>query len=105
MIHTYNITGMTCGGCKASVIKHLSALDHITNVEVNLEAQEAKITMSSHVATKTLQQALQEKYTLSEKKDKYVGNANGRRKKQNTTIKTITTNHLLYSNRKCIIAL
>ena len=72
MIHTYNITGMTCGGCKASVIKHLSALDHITNVEVNLEAQEAKITMSSHVATKTLQQALQEKYTLSEKKEKNV---------------------------------
>ena len=72
MIHTYNITGMTCGGCKASVIRHLSALDHITNVEVNLEAQEAKITMSSHVATKTLQQALPEKYTLSEKEEKNV---------------------------------
>lgn len=66
MTHTYKVTGMTCNGCKASVIKHLNELEQVTSVDVNLKAQEAKITMSSHVPTKTLQQALPEKYTLSE---------------------------------------
>ncbi|PSG88480.1 heavy-metal-associated domain-containing protein [Aurantibacter aestuarii] len=66
MTHTYKVTGMTCNGCKASVIKHLNELEQVTSVDVNLKAQEAKITMSSHIPTKTLKQALPEKYTLSE---------------------------------------
>ena len=72
MTHTYNITGMTCGSCKASVEKSLRSIDNVTNVEVNLEKGEAEVTMSSHVATVTLKKALPEKYTLSEKKEKNV---------------------------------
>ena len=72
MTHTYNITGMTCGGCKASVEKYLGNVDSVTNVAVNLEKAEAKVTMSSHVATETLKKALPEKYTLSEKENKNV---------------------------------
>ncbi|MEQ6122626.1 heavy-metal-associated domain-containing protein [Pseudotenacibaculum sp. MALMAid0570] len=72
MTHTYNITGMTCGGCKASVEKYLGNVDNVTNVSVNLEKAEAEVTMSSHVATKALKKALPEKYTLSEKENKNV---------------------------------
>ncbi len=72
MTHTYNITGMTCGGCKASVEKYLGNVDNVTNVSVNLEKAEAEVTMGSHVTTEALKKALPEKYTLSEKDNKNV---------------------------------
>ena len=72
MTHTYNITGMTCNGCKASVEKSLNALDAINEVKVNLEKGEAEITMSSHVSTEKLQNALSDKYTITEKQEKNV---------------------------------
>ncbi len=72
MKHTYKIEGMTCNNCKASVEKYLSELDNITNVTVNLEQGEAELIMSKHIDTETLQKALPEKYSLSEKKEKNV---------------------------------
>ena len=63
---------MTCNGCKSSVEKALSSIDNIETVEVDLEQSEAKITMSEHVSAEALQQALSEKFTISEKKDKTV---------------------------------
>lgn len=72
MKHTYNITGMTCGSCKASVEKSLGDLKAVTDVDVNLENQEATITMSSHIEVGELQNALPSKYTISEKKQKNV---------------------------------
>ena len=66
MTHTYNIQGMTCGGCKASVEKQLSALDGVTSVNVNLELGKAEIGMKNHIPTNVLKNALSEKFTLSE---------------------------------------
>ena len=70
MIHTYDITGMTCGGCKASVEKYLGNLDNVTNVSVNLDKAEVEVAMSSKVPIEALKKALPEKYLLSEKDDK-----------------------------------
>ena len=67
MKHTYILTGMTCGGCVASVEKYLSEIKQITHVAIDLEKGEAEITMTSHVATEILQKALPEKYTITEK--------------------------------------
>lgn len=67
MTHTYKITGMTCGGCKASVEKTLSELKGVTSVTVDLEKEEAILEMSTHISTKSLQKALPEKYTITEK--------------------------------------
>lgn len=67
MKHLYKITGMTCGGCKASVEKYLSKLKEVTGITVDLEKEEAAIQMSTHIATETLQNALPEKYTITEK--------------------------------------
>ncbi|PKH52119.1 heavy metal transporter [Tenacibaculum sp. Bg11-29] len=70
MTHTYKITGMTCGNCKASVEKYLGEIDNITNISVNLEKGEAEITMNKYIKTNILKDALPEKYILSEKKER-----------------------------------
>lgn len=67
MKNTYQIRGMTCNGCKASVEKYLNEVDSVTSVFVSLEKGEAEIVMDSHIETKVLQEALPEKYSLSEK--------------------------------------
>ena len=39
-----NVTGMTCGHCKASVEKAVSALEGVSKAEVNLDAKNVSIT-------------------------------------------------------------
>ena len=70
MKHTYTISGMTCGGCKASVEKHLSHIENVANVAVNLEKGEAVLTMDSDITTDVLQKVLPEKFTISKKVEK-----------------------------------
>lgn len=72
MKHTYKITGMTCGSCKATVENSLSNLENVTNVEVNLENQEATITMDNHIKVSELQKALPKKYSITEKAHKNI---------------------------------
>ena len=68
MIHTYTVTGMTCNGCKASVEKHLNALPNITQATVDLEAQEVTVKLSQYISIKSHQEALPEKFLISENK-------------------------------------
>ena len=72
MKHTHKILGMTCGSCKASVENSLNDLDDVTNAVVNLEKEEATITMRNHIGVETLQKALPSKYTISMKEHKNV---------------------------------
>ena len=65
MKHTYQIEGMTCNNCKASVEKYLNDLPHISHVSIDLEKGEAEVTMDRHLAVDVLQNALPEKYTVS----------------------------------------
>lgn len=67
MKHTYNISGMTCNGCKASVEKHISSIDNVLAVDVNLEEGEAVISMSQHIPLSILKDSLPEKYSIEEK--------------------------------------
>lgn len=67
MKHTYKIEGMTCNNCKASVEKYLLDLPNISHVSINLEEGEAEVTMDKHIESDELQNALPEKYTVSEK--------------------------------------
>ena len=77
MTHTYKITGMTCDGCVAKVSHLLKQLPDVTDVQINLEAGEADITMQQHIATPALQDALKDypKYQLSEKKSGHAHHA------------------------------
>lgn len=72
MIHTYTVLGMTCNGCKKSVEESLLKLDAVESVQVSLEAQDAVITMNKHLETPKLQQALPDKFTISEKQENNV---------------------------------
>tara|TARA_R110002051_G_scaffold183039_1_gene252543 strand:- start:971 stop:1708 length:738 start_codon:yes stop_codon:yes gene_type:complete len=72
MKHTYKITGMTCSSCKAAVENSLGDLNKVTNVEVNLENQEATINMDKYIDIVELQKALSSKYTISQKEEKNV---------------------------------
>jgi len=68
MTHTYNITGMTCTGCLAKVQGLLQQVPNIEKVDISLAEGTADITMTKHVSTADLQQALAAypKYLLSE---------------------------------------
>ncbi|MFD2822061.1 heavy-metal-associated domain-containing protein [Lacinutrix iliipiscaria] len=68
MQQTYTVTGMTCNGCKASVEEQLNAIQGVIKASVNLELQEVTIKMSDDISINTLQNALSEKYSISEKK-------------------------------------
>jgi len=71
MNQTFNIDGMTCNNCKASVEKYLNDLPHISHVSIDLAKGEAEITMDKHLAAEVLQNALPEKFTVSEKEGKH----------------------------------
>lgn len=68
MVHTYNITGMTCGNCAQKVKSALEKLQGIDSAEVNLEQKQAVVTMSRHINTAELNKAVSEagNYSLTE---------------------------------------
>lgn len=65
MIHTYQVTGMTCGGCEAKVKGNLLMLPNVAGVEVSKEKNTAIISMDKHIALSVFQNALGEKYAIS----------------------------------------
>ena len=58
MKHTYKITGMTCDNCKEKITKGLGAISGIIRVEIDREKELAEISMSEHVQTPVMQEAL-----------------------------------------------
>jgi Cu2+-exporting ATPase len=58
MKHKFKITGMTCNGCLNHVKNSLLSIEEVENVEIDLEAGEAAITMSSHIDIKQLKEVL-----------------------------------------------
>ena len=58
---------MTCNNCKASVEKYVNDLTDISHVTIDLAKGEAEVTMERHLTADVLQNALPEKYTVSEK--------------------------------------
>jgi Cu+-exporting ATPase len=58
MTNTYNITGMTCNGCRSHVEKTLSNVTGVTNATVDLQNAQATIEMKSHIPIETFELAL-----------------------------------------------
>jgi copper chaperone CopZ len=68
MTHTYQVTGMTCGGCETTVKSKLLALPDVTAVEVSKDTKTATITMDKHINLSELQKSLGDiggKYQIS----------------------------------------
>ncbi|NNK55080.1 MAG: heavy metal transporter [Flavobacteriaceae bacterium] len=69
MKQSYTISGMTCEGCKASVMQALNSVKEIQHVDINLEKEEAEITLVRDIPLSDLQKALSSKYSISERKE------------------------------------
>ncbi|GMN09969.1 hypothetical protein MTsPCn9_20120 [Croceitalea sp. MTPC9] len=67
MKHTYQISGMTCQGCVSSVKKHLSTVDGVKVVAINLEKGEAEIEMDKQISISAFKAVLPEKYSIDVK--------------------------------------
>ena len=67
---------MTCNNCKASVEKHINALENVSHVSVRLENGETEVTMDKHISTELLKKAIPKKFTLSKKKEKNIFSSN-----------------------------
>ena len=68
MTQTYNITGMTCGGCQAKVKGLLSKVEGVKSVGIELATGEATLDIDKHIRVSDLKAALSDypKYQLSE---------------------------------------
>lgn len=69
MVHTYQITGMTCNGCRNHVEETLSKVKDVSKVTVDLAKKEATIEMEIHIPIETFRQALKNaggKYDIHE---------------------------------------
>lgn len=66
MQQQYQIDGITCGGCVASVQKKLSNLEHIETAEIQLEYPQAQLSLSDAISVDVLQNTLGEKYQIKE---------------------------------------
>jgi len=54
MTHNYQITGMSCNGCRTKVENTLNAIEGVSAV-VTLSPPLAVITMENHISTKKFQ--------------------------------------------------
>lgn len=66
MIHTYQLTGMTCTSCEAKVKSSLERVENVTKVEVSKEDSRVTISMDRHISLSDFQKVLDTKYTISE---------------------------------------
>jgi copper chaperone CopZ len=67
VIHSYHVSGMSCGGCATTVKNKLSAAPYVISVNVDLAKKEAEITSSVEIKAVTLQNALNNThYTITE---------------------------------------
>lgn len=58
MVHKYQISGMTCEGCRNHVEKTLNTVEGVQNVTVDLGKAEAIIEMEYHIPIEKFQEAL-----------------------------------------------
>ena len=65
-IETHSVIGMTCDHCARSVRTEISAIDGVTDVDVDLISGIVRVTAEPPVATTALRDAVEEAgYTLA----------------------------------------
>lgn len=68
MIQSFNLHGMTCTGCKASVEKQIAAIHRISKVEADLTNATVTFQSDKKITVKDLQKVLPNKYKVTESK-------------------------------------
>ena len=64
---TYNIQGMTCNGCRASVEKKLAGVEGVSLAVVSLEKEEVLLEVDSHISITSFEEVLPDKYVITPK--------------------------------------
>jgi copper chaperone len=65
IIETHDVAGMTCDHCARAVRTEVSALDGVTDVDVDVDSGAVRITAQQPVPTTALRDAVEEAgYTL-----------------------------------------
>jgi len=67
MTKTYSIEGMTCNGCRSGVERKLKEIPGVTEAEVSLEKEAAKVKFDHPVSIHTIRKALPIKYRVEQK--------------------------------------
>ena len=63
----YQVKGMSCGGCAATVKNKLSAVSGVTSVQIDVTKKEAEIISSEVISISKLQDALKDtQYRITE---------------------------------------
>jgi copper chaperone CopZ len=75
MKHTYQISGMTCNGCRSDVEKRLLAVPGVKEAVVTLENEQAVVLMDTFIAVDIFQEALPKKYSVTEKENVFKNSA------------------------------
>jgi copper chaperone len=57
---TWNVTGMTCGHCVASVTEEISEIDGVENVEVSLDTGNVVVTSAEPLDRSAVAAAVEE---------------------------------------------
>ncbi|GJM32861.1 MAG: membrane protein [Saprospiraceae bacterium] len=71
MVKTYNIKGMTCSGCVATVKRSLEGVQGVEEAIIQLEAPQGKLTLKNPINIQVLQDAIG-KYEIQEIESKQV---------------------------------
>jgi copper chaperone len=56
----YVVTGMTCGHCVMSVTEELTAVQGVTDVQVDLASGQVRVTSEQPVSTEQVREAVEE---------------------------------------------
>ena len=65
IIETHDVAGMTCDHCARAVRTEVSAIDGVTDVDVDLDSGVVRVTAEQPVSTTALRDAVEEAgYTL-----------------------------------------
>ena len=60
IIETHDVAGMTCDHCARAVRTEVSALDGVTDVDVDLDSGVVRVTAEQPVSTTALREAVEE---------------------------------------------
>ena len=88
---------MTCNGCKASVENKLNDLKQVEKATVNLDKKEVVLELFDHISIEDLQNALPEKYTISEKQERNVFASSAIKEKEKSDLQQLFPLFLIFT--------
>jgi copper chaperone CopZ len=98
MKHIYQVSGMTCQGCVASVKEKLAKVDGVEAVEIDLDNGEVEISMQSNISLTQFKEVLPQKYDIIESINSHIlGNEKKKILEEKTKLQQLRPLLLIFS--------